>query len=321
MNSKYRFLIVLLALAAMFVTGCSEDSTAPEEDGSASKTLRDYLVDNDMDLPDLLTSWTILASDLHGNEANYHIMDIRSSSAFNTGHVPTSVLSTLSTIVTDAAAATQPIVVVCSSGQTAGHAVMALRLSGYSDAKVLKWGISAWHSDFDAWTANLDDTGPASGNWDAAPGNIVPSTEYDYPSIPGSGDGATILADRVAAMLSGGFKVITPATLLPNPAPYYISNYWAATDVTTYGNITGARRNHPLSIENGTIKNYDPNATVVTYCWSGQTSSMITAYLTVLGYDALSLKFGSNNMIHSSLTGHKFPGSEDYDYDSNPPIN
>jgi 3-mercaptopyruvate sulfurtransferase SseA len=32
----------------------------------------------------------------------------------------------------------------------------------------------------------------------------------------------------------------------------------------------------------GEINNLDPSKTVVTYCWTGQTSSMITAYLNVL---------------------------------------
>ena len=37
---------------------------------------------------------------------------------------------------------------------------------------------------------------------------------------------------------------------------------------------------------------------------------MLTAYLTVLGYDALSLKFGSNSMIYDALESHKFSAPE-----------
>jgi len=33
---------------------------------------------------------------------------------------------------------------------------------------------------------------------------------------------------------------------------------------------------------------------------------MITAYLNVLGYNAKSLKFGSNAMIHDNLLAHKW---------------
>jgi rhodanese-related sulfurtransferase len=54
------------------------------------------------------------------------------------------------------------------------------------------------------------------------------------------------------------------------------------------------------------MKNIDPDKTVVTYCWTGQTSSMVTAYLNVIGYNAVSLKFGANGMIYSNLESHKF---------------
>ena len=43
---------------------------------------------------------------------------------------------------------------------------------------------------------------------------------------------------------------------------------------------------------------------------------MVTAYLTVLGYDAKSLKFGSNSMIYDDLLGHKWGASMDYDYET-----
>ena len=42
---------------------------------------------------------------------------------------------------------------------------------------------------------------------------------------------------------------------------------------------------------------------------------MVTAYLTVLGYDAYSLKFGVNSLIYSELAGHKWTASADYTYE------
>ena len=317
MNSKYRYILVLLAIAALFISGCSEDYTSPE-DGTKSETLRNYLVANDMDLPDILDGYLLVADVLHGNESTYHIMDIRSESLYNEGHVPGAVLSSLAGIVTDAASsAGKPIVVVCKTAQTAGHAVVALRLSGYSDAMVLKFGMSAWHSDFDNWTSNTSSFALTDPNWIAPPGNIAASTEYAYPSITASAtDGAGILAERVAAMLAGGFKGIPAIDVLTTPSGYFINNYWAASDVTTYGNIIGARRINPMALETGTLRGNDPDATVVTYCWTSQTSSIITAYLTVLGYDAMSLKFGANGMIYDDLTSSKWVASFDYTYEA-----
>ena len=47
--------------------------------------------------------------------------------------------------------------------------------------------------------------------------------------------------------------------------------------------------------------------TVVVYCWTGQTAAATIAYLTVLGYDVRSIKFGVNSMIFDALPGHKWP--------------
>ena len=317
MNSKYRYILVLLAVAALFISGCSEDYTSPE-DGTKSETLRNYLVANDMDLPDMISSWLIAADVLHGNESTYYIMDIRSEELYNEGHVPSAVLSSLAGILADAASSDgKQIIVACKTGQTAGHAVIALRLSGYSDAMVLKFGMSSWNSDFDNWTGNTGNIASGHDNWIDPPGNIAASTEHDYPSFSASAtDGAGILAERVAAMLAGGFKGIIASDVLTTPSGYFINNYWLASDVTTYGNIIGANRINPMSLNNGTLKNNDSGATVVTYCWTGQTSSMITAYLTVLGYDATSLKFGANGMIYDDLTAHNWTGSFDYTYEA-----
>ena len=40
---------------------------------------------------------------------------------------------------------------------------------------------------------------------------------------------------------------------------------------------------------------------MVTYCYTGQTSAITTAWLDVLGYDGRSLMFGANGIVHSKL--------------------
>ncbi|MCK5168329.1 MAG: hypothetical protein KAQ75_00510, partial [Bacteroidales bacterium] len=87
---------------------------------------------------------------------------------------------------------------------------------------------------------------------------------------------------------------------------YFINNYWGATDVATYGNISGAYRINPLTLAGEEYIYLDPSKDVVTYCWTGQTSSVITAYLYILGYNSHSLKNGSNSMIYDDLTSHKW---------------
>ena len=173
--------------------------------------------------------------------------------------------------------------------------------------------MSSWHGDFDKWTVNIGSLDHS--NWIAAPGYIAANTEFSYPVIGTTlTEGDDILTERVAAMLSGGFKGVGNTDVLNAPDNYFTNNYWDETDVTTYGNISGVYRIKPLTLENEEFMYLDPDETVVTYCWTGQTSSMITAYLSILGYDATSLKFGANGIIYDDLEGHKWTESADYEY-------
>ncbi|MCK4638231.1 MAG: hypothetical protein KAT33_02315, partial [Bacteroidales bacterium] len=58
----------------------------------------------------------------------------------------------------------------------------------------------------------------------------------------------------------------------------------------------------------------NPNAKIVTYCWTGQTSSIVTAYLKVIGYDSYSLTYGTNSMIYTNLASHKWSSSQIMEY-------
>jgi hypothetical protein len=55
------------------------------------------------------------------------------------------------------------------------------------------------------------------------------------------------------------------------------------------------------------------------YCFTGQTSSFITAWLQVLGYNAKSILFGVNSLSHTALSDAGKPAwheSHDYDYET-----
>jgi rhodanese-related sulfurtransferase len=316
MKSATRFFLISLALAAVILAGCSEDTSMPEVGEGSFATLRTYLLENDLDLPDILTDWIIDASDVEGNLSAYYVMDIRTEELYDAGHIPGAVRSSLAGIVADAAAnGGKTIVVACKTGQTAAHAVVALRLSGYSDAKSLKWGMSGWNAAFDLWTANTASIAVGHANWSMdATASLTP---HDYPILVTTAtDGAGILAERVSAMLAGGFKGVDPDDVLASPGDYFINNYWAQDDVDTYGHIDGAYRINPLTLDANEFMYYDPDETVVTYCWTGQTSSAVTAYLTILGYDARSLKFGANALIYSELQKSKWGGSASYTYET-----
>ncbi len=313
-------LVLVLVLSLGLMVSCED--TDDEETLTAFETLTEYMVDNSYDADAVIAGWNIPAADVTGNEANYFIVDIRDADTYDLGHIPTAVNSAYGNILTTVETYNTtdlPVVVACFSGQSAAHAVVALRLSGYTDAKSLLFGMSSWAYQFDSWTGSISSHAVDHANWstDAPPAMLA---GMDDPVIDTDlTDGAAILAERVDAILEG-FKGIASVDVIDAPENYQVLNYWELTDWNYYGHIAGAYQVAPgtLTIANDGLEILDPTQTIVTYCWTGQTSSMMTAWLTALGYDAKSLKNGANSMIYSALEAHTWVALSDDSSDDLP---
>lgn len=308
MKTFKNILMIMALLPIMLVISC-KDSSDPEPINQPFEIMTQYMIENNMDVGTVLSDWIVGApaeGDVNTFLSNYSILDIRDPTTFGNGHVEGAVNTTLTNIVSAAQSTTKPILVMCYSGQSACHAVVALRLSGYPDAKVFKFGMSGWSSQMSgSWDNNIGDIGVNHQNWTTGP--VLSNTTYQLPALNATATtGAAILAERVDFMVNNGFQGVSGADVLANPGDYFINNFWDQGDVDTYGHIDQAYRIKPLTLAGGEMANLDPDETIVTYCWTGQTSSMMTAYLTVLGYNAKSLKFGTNGMIYSSLKSHKY---------------
>ena len=280
------------------------------------KVMTDYMKANNLDLNKMTDAWVVDAPTVNTTGiSTYHILDIRAAADFALGHIPGAVNTTMANVVTAAAGVTKPILVVCYTGQNAAVANVALRLSGFPTSKILKWGMTSWNPMFDKITANISNQAKGHANWSTT-NTIKTPVLFALPKLAatefaaGDTTGAKILAKRVTYMLSQGFKGLDAATVLTTPANYFIVNYWTEADVNVYGHIKSAYRlNETLLLGDG-MKNLDPAAKVVVYCWTGQTSALVTAYLNVLGYDASGIKFGTNAMINADLLKNKFSASQ-----------
>jgi rhodanese-related sulfurtransferase len=306
------YAIALFLIPSLLFTGCKKDD---EETFDAQKELTSYLVAQDMDLNKILDAFVMKAPD-GGVISGMYIMDIRSADEFAAGHIEGAHHVTLANILTEAEnAGGQPILVVCKTGQTATYASTLLRLSGFN-SKALKWGMSSWNTSLDAWTPNVGNVAEGHSNWtnDAAPTNLT----FASPKFTSTAtNGADILKERVAAVLAGGFATATATDVIENPANYFINNYFSEADYLGFGHIAGAYRINPLLVSEGQVNFLDPSKPVITYCYTGQTSGAITAYLRVLGYDAKSLMFGMNKLSHdnSSWTSNRWDaGAESHNY-------
>ncbi|MEI6680337.1 MAG: hypothetical protein WCL21_17140, partial [Mariniphaga sp.] len=56
-----------------------------------------------------------------------------------------------------------------------------------------------------------------------------------------------------------------------------------------------------ISLAGDLIKGFDPTKETLLYCWTGQTSSITSFWLNVLGYKIKSIGFGGNRMVYTAL--------------------
>jgi rhodanese-related sulfurtransferase len=298
MKKYFIYTILIAFVATLSFTSCKEDEI-PSEEAVAYETLTTYLKSADMDLGKVITNAAgqkfVMGAPTDGDVSGKWIMDIRSAAVFATGHIADAHNVAFSDILTAAATADKPILVVCFTGQTACYATSLLRLYGYEDTQALKWGMSGWSADFDSWSGKVGDL-TTDANWTT---DAADAGSFTAPSIVSSTtDGAALLQERVEAVVAAGFKTASNADVLANPGNYYVNNFFSEAHYTGFGHVKGAVRVSPLSID--ACDKLDPNGKVVTYCYTGQTSAVITAYLNVLGFDAYSLTFGINGMATSS---------------------
>lgn len=310
-------LIGLFLVPTLVLTSC--DKGDDPGDGTVVQPsfdlMKDYMIANSLDISKILKNSdnekfvapppADAGDALDAFLAKYYIMDIRSQEVFNAGHIEGANLTPFSSILTEAPkAGSKPILVVCYSGQTACYATALLRMYGYKHTQALKWGMSGWNSETAAasWDKKKG-VEPANGhsNWtsDPAPQNMV----FSAPKITTSGStGEAILKKRVEDAVAAGFGAATVSgtDVLNSPTSYFINNYFSEGDYAAFGHIDGAYRVQPLTLAGGEYVNLDPNAVVVNYCYTGQTSAVLAACLRVLGYDAKTLTYGMNGLYNTN---------------------
>ena len=303
-------LIGLLLVPTLFLTSCDKsDDTGPVVVAEPTFTiLKDYMVANQLDINNVISNPAGIkfvtgapaTYDAAEYKATYFIMDIRSSTAFAAGHIDGAINVPFGDILTQAAnKGGKKILVVCYTGQTACYGAALLRMYGHPNAQALKWGMTGWSDTTDSWTAKTGNVGSDSANWSFSG---APSLDLysDLVLNSLSVDGGEILKKRVEDVVAAGAKFVSNADVVATPSDYFINNYFGEADYAGFGHITGANRILPLTLAGGEYKNLDTSAKVVTYCYTGQTSAVVTACLRVLGYDAYSLTFGMNGLSHSS---------------------
>lgn len=238
-----------------------------------------------------------------------YIIDIRSQADYDSGHIENAVNVASTDVIAhldgvDLSPYTK-VAIACYTGQTAGWVVSLCRIMGYEKVFSMKWGMSSWHEDF----AGKYNSVIAAGNAYASQFTADPTAKGPVGDLPtlatGKTTGQEILDARLAAVLAEGFgaAAITNTMVFDNLNNYYIVNYWPENHYLDPGHIPGAMQYTPkdaLKLAKD-LKTLPVDKTIVVYCYSGQTSAFLAAYLRLLGYDAKTLKFGCGGMIYDVM--------------------
>ncbi|MEE4116469.1 MAG: rhodanese-like domain-containing protein [Marinilabiliaceae bacterium] len=262
----------------------------------------------------------ITASDLDDKitaQTNMLIVDIRSANDYAAGHITGAVnvpdhKLLLQYLETNSVAMDKEIYVVCYSGQSAAWSTALIRVAGYTNAKSLKFGMSSWSTEagYDKWTGKISDDYFSSMVQTASPAKPAAG---NLPSIDeGSEDGEAILDARLDKIFAEGFTCTTDAAtvmggLYDNPN-YFIINFWSEEHYLV-GHIPNSVNyepaEDPFTLAKD-LKTLPTDKTIVVYCYTGQTSAYMAAYLRLLGYDAKTLTFGANSMMYDHMPASKW---------------
>ena len=312
-NTKLYWLSILFAF--LFFTACNkDDDPTPTPQVNESEVLAKFLESTasplqkdyfNTDMPSIMAASEVKTLNETGQ---VYIIDIRSLDDFNNlGHIANAHQVDFANILTHVQGINMDdytkVAIVCYTGQTASYAASLLRIMGYDKVFSMKWGMCSWNEDF-------------AGSWNNAIANgnayatqfTSDATEKgakgDMPTLStGETTGMKILESRMNSVIADGFAKITNATVFGNLSNYYILNYWPAAHYENPGHIPGAMQYTPKeSIRTDLdLKTLPTDKTIVVYCYTGQTSAYLTAYLRLLGYDAQSLLFGTNGMIYDLM--------------------
>lgn len=317
-NSRIFLLSILAAL--FFFVSCEDDEVSINE----SQVLAEYLGDfaNTDPFPAMIKA-TDVNSAVLTHSTDMYVIDIRDAVSYAAGHIDGAVNVAFGDLLThyeaNALSTKETVVIACFSGQTASYGASLLRMLGYTNVKALKWGMSSWSdATKGSWVNSIGNTYATQMSTEAG----VKNAEGALPEInTGESTGEAILRARVEELFAAGFDAakIAKDAAFTNSSTNYTVNYWSQAHYDV-GHIPGAVQYSPkesfaLSQE---LKTLPTNKTVVVYCYTGQTSASMTAYLKVLGYDAKTLLFGANGMMYDVMVSQGdmtiFTEAEIHDY-------
>jgi rhodanese-related sulfurtransferase len=305
MKKSSFFLITIFISATVLLSSFTNSDNNTFNPPDEFKTLLNYLENNNNYIENELP--LIMANEVKKNYKNskYHIIDIRSNSWFDYGHIKNAANVKAENLLTYFENTIKPsdfdkIVMVCYSGQSASYYASLLRLAGYDNVYSMKWGMSSWREDFanNSWKKNVK-------NDFASKIETIEKTKPELGSHPKLNTGKTeaedILRVRLEKLFATPYKeyIIKSLDVFENPNNYYIVNYWDQEKCE--GHIPGALHYTPNASLSKDLLTLPIDEKIVVYEATGQKAAYIVAYLNVLGYNTGNLAYGENSFMNNVL--------------------
>lgn len=304
-------LFTLFILAALYSCGSDEKPTAPLQ-ASVEKTeiLLDWFGENgdyinSNEIPSVIDAQVLYAKQ---NE-NILVIDLRPESMFNEGHIQYAINLPRAGILdyfrySIDPASFESIIMVCNNGNVSGYVAAVLRLLGFDNVYNLRFGMSAWDRAIAEkfWLKNIGDS--LEGKMDFT--GYEKARPSDFPAIASPGNtGFEIAWERAEKLMAEPMDnfSIDLDQIDGKWNQYYLMCYWPEEKYMANGHLPGATQYTPKkSLHKAGLLNTVPtDKSSIIYCFTGQHSIFVAAYLRMLGYDAKSLVYGANGFIHSVM--------------------
>lgn len=298
-----KFLVVSILAVSLVMVSCNK--TVEE-----SVMLAEYLesADSPIDVAGIAAYTTAEAVQGMVATQSAYIIDVRSQGDYDTlGHIAGAVNVPLGEVVTHLEGVDlsgyEKVVIACYTGQSAAWVTSLARLAGF-DAYSMKWGMSSWN---EACTGSLNKNSKNDYATQFVTTETAKAEAGDYPVLTtGLETAEEVLDAQITAVLAEGFgaAAVSSTEVFGALDNYYIVNYWSPAHYAL-GHIPGAIQYTPNEslLTTADLSTLPTDKTIAVYCYTGQTSAFVAAYLRVLGYDAKSLKFGVNGMAHDWADG------------------
>jgi len=310
--------LVVLFIAAIFLNSHSSiGQNSLDNPVSEFETLVQYLESNNNFINSEEAPAIVNADEVKKNLKNpkYHIIDIRSESWFEYGHLKNANNIKAENLLDYFENKIKPadydkIVLICYSGQSAAYFASLLRLAGFDNVYNMKWGMSSWRVDFadNSWNKNIKNT---YADKLEVKDNLMPE-KGNYPVLnTGKTDSKDILRVRLEKAFATPYKeyIIKSPDVFDNPNDYFIVNYWNQ-DKYVSGHIPSSIQYQPnSSLSSITFLSTLPiDKKIAVYCSTGQSAAYVVAYLNVLGYDTGNIAYGANSFMNKTLNAKKWDG-------------